>query len=176
MRTLIQLTTTATLAACLQLNTVGTANATRLASNSTTNLTKDRSTSTVWKVAPTSRFAHYPKYEPDPNGNPKSDGTGTRWQNLTALARAVADRGRDRRLWWKPPSSILVFSIFFYSFLPSVTNSTTEIATNPKIRNFLLCADIRFFAETKWILSDETWSGRELNWVAPQQVSVRGLA
>jgi len=33
MRTLIQLTTTATLAACLQLNTVGTANATRLASN-----------------------------------------------------------------------------------------------------------------------------------------------
>lgn len=75
MRTLIQLTTTVTLAACLQLNTVGTANATRLASN----LTKDRSTSTVWTLAQTSRFPNYPKqYEPDPNGNPTSDGTGTR--------------------------------------------------------------------------------------------------
>jgi hypothetical protein len=79
MRTLIQLTTTATLAVCLQLNTVGTANATRLASNLPTNLTKDRSTSTVWTVVPTSRFPNYPKqYEPDPNGTPKSDGTGTR--------------------------------------------------------------------------------------------------
>jgi len=79
MRTLIQLTTTATLAACLQVNTVGTANVARLASNSTTNLTKDRSTSTVLTVAQTSRFANYPKqYEPDPNGNPQSDGTGTR--------------------------------------------------------------------------------------------------
>ncbi|MEG4572168.1 hypothetical protein QUA56_05485 [Microcoleus sp. N3A4] len=86
MRTLIQLTTTATLAACLQLNTVGTANAARLATNSTTNLTKDRSlrggtpsTSTVLTVAPTSRVPNNPKkYEPDPNGNPKSDGTGTR--------------------------------------------------------------------------------------------------
>ncbi|MDP8932616.1 MAG: hypothetical protein M3N42_00300 [Cyanobacteriota bacterium] len=78
MRTLIQLTTTVTLAACLQVNTVGTANAARLASNSTTNLTKDRSTSTVWTVAPTSSFVNYSKYEPDPNGNPKSDGTGTR--------------------------------------------------------------------------------------------------
>jgi len=75
MRTLIQLTTTATLATCLQLNTVGTANATQLASN----LTKDRSTSTVWTLAQTSRFPSYPKqYEPDPNGNPKSDGAGTR--------------------------------------------------------------------------------------------------
>ncbi|WP_445176892.1 hypothetical protein [Microcoleus sp.] len=79
MRTLIQLTTTATLATCLQLNTVSTANATQLASNSTTNLTKDRSTSTVWTLAQTSRFPNCPKqYEPDPNGNPKSDGTGTR--------------------------------------------------------------------------------------------------
>ncbi len=118
MRTLIQLTTTATLAACLQLNTVGTANATRLASNSTTNLRKDRSTSTVLTVAPTYRFAHYPKYEPDPNGNPKSDGTGTRWQNLTALARAVPDRGRDRRLWWKSPSSILVFNQYIFLHFP----------------------------------------------------------
>ncbi|WP_339382741.1 hypothetical protein [Microcoleus asticus] len=78
MRTLIKLTTTATLAACLQVNTVGTANAARLASNSTTNLTKDRSTSTVGTLTPTSRFGTYEKYEPDPNGNPKSDGTGTR--------------------------------------------------------------------------------------------------
>lgn len=80
MRTLIQLTTTASLVACLQLNTVGTANATRLASNLPTNLTKDRSTSTVWTVAQTSRFQNYPKqYEPDPNGNPKTDdGAGTR--------------------------------------------------------------------------------------------------
>jgi len=79
MRTLIQLTTTATLAVCLQLNT-GTANATRLASHSTTNLTKDRSTSTVWTLAQTSRFPNYPKqYEPDPNGAPESgEGTGTR--------------------------------------------------------------------------------------------------
>ena len=80
MRTLIQLTTTASLVACLQLNTVGTANATRLGSNLPTNLTKDRSTSTVWTLAQTSRFPNYPKeYEPDPNGIPKSsDGTGTR--------------------------------------------------------------------------------------------------
>ncbi|MBD1827191.1 hypothetical protein NDI47_26025 [Microcoleus vaginatus GB1-A2] len=86
MRTLIQLTTTATLAACLQVNTVGTANAAPLATNSTTYLTKDRSlrggapsTSTVLTVAPTSRFPNYPKqYEPDPNGTPESDGTGTR--------------------------------------------------------------------------------------------------
>lgn len=79
MRTLIQLTTTVTLAVCLQLNTVGTANATRLASNLPTNLTKERSTSTVWTLAQTSRFPNYPKqYEPDPNGTPKSEGTGTR--------------------------------------------------------------------------------------------------
>ncbi|MEG4798528.1 hypothetical protein QUA69_26020 [Microcoleus sp. LAD1_D1] len=79
MRTLIQLTTTATLAACLQVNTVGTANAARLASNSTSNFTKARSTPRAWTVAQTSRFPNYPKeYEPDPNGNPKSDGTGTR--------------------------------------------------------------------------------------------------
>ncbi|MEG3840707.1 hypothetical protein [Microcoleus sp. herbarium14] len=80
MRTLIQLTTTATLGICLQMNAIGTANATRLAGNSTSNSTKDRSTSTVWTVAQTpSLSANYPKkYEPDPNGNPKSDGTGTR--------------------------------------------------------------------------------------------------
>ncbi|MEG4240638.1 hypothetical protein QUA27_24345 [Microcoleus sp. Pol14C6] len=86
MRTLIQLTTTATLAACLQVNIVGTANAARLASNSTSNLTKARSTGEiptpstpiVWTVAPTSRFGNPQEYEPPPNGNPKSDGTGTR--------------------------------------------------------------------------------------------------
>ncbi|MEG4069445.1 hypothetical protein QUA42_19280 [Microcoleus sp. Pol11C2] len=87
MRTLIQLTTTATLAACLQVNIVGTANAARLASNSTSNFTKARSageiptpsTPRVVTVAQTSRFPNYPKqYEPDPNGNPNSDGTGTR--------------------------------------------------------------------------------------------------
>ncbi|MEG4229115.1 hypothetical protein QUA35_23810 [Microcoleus sp. N9_B2] len=86
MRTLIQLTTTATLATCLQVNTIGIANATLLASNSTSNSTKDRSlrgptpsTSTVLTVARTSRVPNNPKkYEPDPNGNPKSDGTGTR--------------------------------------------------------------------------------------------------
>jgi len=85
-RTSLQLTTTATLAACLQVSMIGIATAARLASNSTTNLTTDlslrdsqRSTSTVWTVAQTSRFPNYPKqYEPDPNGNPKSDGTGTR--------------------------------------------------------------------------------------------------
>ena len=85
MRTLIQLTTTATLAVCLQVSTIGIANAATLASNSISNSTKDRSlrdptssTSTVLTVAQTSKSPNYPKYEPDPNGNPKSDGTGTR--------------------------------------------------------------------------------------------------
>ncbi|MEG4252441.1 hypothetical protein QUB37_18175 [Microcoleus sp. AT3-A2] len=86
MRTLIQLTTTATLAACLQVNIVGTANAAQLASNSTSNFTKarsvgkiaTRSTPRVWTLAPTSRLGNPQQYEPDPNGNPKSDGTGTR--------------------------------------------------------------------------------------------------
>ena len=74
MRTLIQLTTTATLAACLQVSTIGIANAARATSNST-----NRSTSTVLTVAQTSLLGNQPhKYEPDPNGNPKSDGTGTR--------------------------------------------------------------------------------------------------
>ncbi|MEG4097120.1 hypothetical protein [Microcoleus sp. Pol8_D1] len=81
MRTLIQLTTTATLAACLQVNVVGTANATRLASNSTSHFTKARSTGEnprVWTVTPTSRLGNPQQYEPTPNGNPESDGTGTR--------------------------------------------------------------------------------------------------
>ncbi|MEG4516061.1 hypothetical protein [Microcoleus sp. AT9_A5] len=86
MRTLIQLTKTATLAACLQVNIVGTANAARLASNSTSNFTKARSagenptpsTPRVWTVTPTSRFGNPKEYEPPPNGNPESDGTGTR--------------------------------------------------------------------------------------------------
>ncbi|MEG4799363.1 hypothetical protein QUB63_00790 [Microcoleus sp. ARI1-B5] len=86
MRTLIGLTTTATLALCLQVNTIGIANAALLAGNSTSNSTTDRSlrgptpsTSTVLTVAPTSRVPNNPKkYEPDPDGSPKSDGTGTR--------------------------------------------------------------------------------------------------
>ena len=74
-RTLIQLTTTATLAACLQVSTIGIAHAARPTSNST-----NRSTSTVLTVAQkTSLLGNQPhNYEPDPNGNPKSDGTGTR--------------------------------------------------------------------------------------------------
>ncbi|MEG4943753.1 hypothetical protein [Microcoleus sp. F4-D5] len=85
MRTLIQLTTTATLAACLQVNTVGTANAAGVPRNSNSNLTKDRSlrggtpsTPRVWIVAPTSSLANPQQYEPPPNGSPKSEGTGTR--------------------------------------------------------------------------------------------------
>ena len=66
-RTLIQLTTT--LAACLQVSTIGIAHAARPTSNST-----------VLTVAQkTSLLGNQPhNYEPDPNGNPKSDGTGTR--------------------------------------------------------------------------------------------------
>ncbi|MEG4535063.1 hypothetical protein [Microcoleus sp. D2_18a_D3] len=81
MRTLIQLTKTATLAACLQVNIVGTANAARLASNSTSNFTKARSTGEIPRVGtvtPTSRLGNPQQYEPDPNGNPESEGTGTR--------------------------------------------------------------------------------------------------
>ncbi|MEO6861271.1 MAG: hypothetical protein ABI180_06990 [Microcoleus sp.] len=86
MRTLVQLTTTATLAVGLQVSTIGIANAALLASNSTSNSTIERSlrggtpsTSTVLTFAPTSQVPNNPKkYEPDPNGSPKSDGTGTR--------------------------------------------------------------------------------------------------
>ena len=74
MRTLIQLTTTATMAISLQVSTIGIANAALPTSNST-----NRSTPTVLKVAQTFVLKNQPKrYEPDPNGNPKSDGTGTR--------------------------------------------------------------------------------------------------
>lgn len=86
MRTLIGLTITATLAVGLQVSTIDIANAATLASNSTSNSAKDlslggptRSTPTVLTVAPTSQVPNNPKkYEPDPNGTPKSDGTGTR--------------------------------------------------------------------------------------------------
>jgi hypothetical protein len=95
MRTLIQLTTTATLAACLQVSTIGITNATTttktvrsadlspqqvsgLKSALRTNPRSARSTSTFLTAAETSMPGNYPKYEPDPNGNPKSDGTGTR--------------------------------------------------------------------------------------------------
>ena len=74
MRTLIQLATTATLAGCLQVSTIGIANAAQPTSNFT-----NRSTSTVVKVSRISLLENQAKkYEPDPNGNPKSDGTGTR--------------------------------------------------------------------------------------------------
>ena len=86
MRTLIGITITATLAVGLQVSTIGIANAATLASNLTSNSAKDRSlpgstpsTPTVKTVAPTSQAPNNPKkYEPDPNGSPKSDGTGTR--------------------------------------------------------------------------------------------------
>jgi hypothetical protein len=86
MRTLIGIATTATLAVGLQVCTIGIANAATLASNSTNNSAKDRSlqgatpsTPTVKTVGPTSEAPNNPKkYEPDPNGSPKSDGTGTR--------------------------------------------------------------------------------------------------
>ncbi|MEG3897572.1 MULTISPECIES: hypothetical protein [unclassified Microcoleus] len=83
MRTLIQLTKTATLAVCLQVSTIGIANAALLTSNwansRSTGEGSGRSTSTVLTVAQTSSFGNQAtKYEPDPNGNPKSDGTGTR--------------------------------------------------------------------------------------------------
>jgi hypothetical protein len=86
MRALIGIATTATLAVGLQVSTIGIANAATLASNSTSNSAKDRSlrgatpsTPTVLREAPTSGAPNNPKkYEPDPNGSPKSDGTGTR--------------------------------------------------------------------------------------------------
>ncbi len=86
MRILIGFTTTVTLAVGLQVSTIGIANAATLASNSTSNSAKDRSlrnstpsTPTVLREAPTSQAPNNPKkYEPDPNGSPKSDGTGTR--------------------------------------------------------------------------------------------------
>ncbi|WP_293334103.1 MULTISPECIES: hypothetical protein [unclassified Microcoleus] len=79
MRTLIGLTITATLAVGLQVSTIDIANAATLGSNSTSNSAKDPSTSTVLTEARTSEAPNNPKkYEPDPNGSPKSDGTGTR--------------------------------------------------------------------------------------------------
>ncbi|MCU0543902.1 MAG: hypothetical protein MUE44_17270 [Oscillatoriaceae cyanobacterium Prado104] len=84
LRTLVQLTTTATLAASL-LNTGG-AFAARIASNSTTNgySTDNSQNSTQSRVArQTSADSKVEnrakKYEPTPNGNPATnDGTGTR--------------------------------------------------------------------------------------------------
>ena len=75
MGTLIQLATMATLATCLQLNIGSAGFAAGQVSNSCGNLTQGRST---WTASNNSRFDNYSKYEPDPNGNPKSDGTGTR--------------------------------------------------------------------------------------------------
>ncbi len=75
MRTLTHLTIMATLATCLQLSIGSAALAATQVSNSTSNLTEGRAT---WTNSNNSRFDDYSKYEPDPNGNPKSDGTGTR--------------------------------------------------------------------------------------------------
>lgn len=75
MRNLIELTTMAMLANCLQLNIGSPAFAAGQVSNSTGNLTEGRST---WTASNNFRFDNYSKYEPDPNGSPKSDGTGTR--------------------------------------------------------------------------------------------------
>ena len=75
MRNLIQLTTMATLATCLQFNIGSAALAAGQVSNSTGNLTEGRSS---WTASDNFRFDNYSKYEPDPNGTPKSDGTGTR--------------------------------------------------------------------------------------------------
>ncbi len=75
MRNLIQLTTMATLATCLQLNIGSAVLAGTQVSDSTGNLTEGRSS---WTASDNSLFDNYSKYEPDPNGNPKSDGTGTR--------------------------------------------------------------------------------------------------
>ncbi|WP_341732165.1 hypothetical protein [Microcoleus sp. EPA2] len=75
MGTLIRLTTMATLATCLQVNIDRPALTAGQVSNSTGNLTAGRWTSTA-----SNNFSleNYSQYEPDPNGNPKSDGTGTR--------------------------------------------------------------------------------------------------
>ena len=75
MRTLTHLTIMATLATCLQLSIGSATLAGKEVSNSTSNLTEGRAT---WTASDNSRFDNYSKYEPDPNGNPKSDGTGTR--------------------------------------------------------------------------------------------------
>jgi hypothetical protein len=74
MCTVIQLTT-ATLVTCLQLSIGNEALAARQASNSASNAIAPRSAQTTSDI---SKFGTYSKYEPDPNGNPKSDGTGTR--------------------------------------------------------------------------------------------------
>lgn len=74
MGTVIQLTTT-TLATCLLLSIGSGALATRQASNSTSNSIAARSGGLTSDI---SKSGTYSKYEPDPNGNPKSDGTGTR--------------------------------------------------------------------------------------------------
>ncbi|MGL5063049.1 MAG: hypothetical protein ACRC62_23980 [Microcoleus sp.] len=78
-RTLIQLTTTATLAASL-LNASSGAFAARFASNSTGYSTDNATPSRVaLQSSANSRLGDLAKkYEPDPNGNPRSDGTGTR--------------------------------------------------------------------------------------------------
>lgn len=83
LRTLVQLTTTATLAAGL-LSAGSGALAATIASNSTgkaIDRSTDNSTNSrvARQISADSRFENSAKkYEPDPNGNPQSDGTGTR--------------------------------------------------------------------------------------------------
>lgn len=71
MGTLFKLTTIAILGIGVQLSTVGTACAVAQVSNETSNQ------ATV-PHSDLSSFFNCANYEPDPNGNPKSDGTGTR--------------------------------------------------------------------------------------------------
>jgi hypothetical protein len=62
----------AMLATCLQLSL---GSATLATATEISNLTESQAT---WTDSDNSRFDNYSKYEPDPNGNPKTDGTGTR--------------------------------------------------------------------------------------------------
>ncbi|HLO47118.1 MAG TPA: hypothetical protein VK211_01630 [Kamptonema sp.] len=71
MGTLFKLTTIAILGIGVQLSTLGTARAVAQVSNDTSN----QGTLTYSDL---SSFFNCANYEPDPNGNPKSDGTGTR--------------------------------------------------------------------------------------------------
>lgn len=75
MGTLIRLTTMAMLATCLQVNMDKPALTVGELSNSTGNFTASRSTLTA---SHNFSLENYSQYEPEPNGNPNSEGTGTR--------------------------------------------------------------------------------------------------
>jgi len=72
MGTLFKLTTIAILGIGVQLGTVGTA---RAVAQEISNETANQATDGHSEL---SSFLKCANYEPDPNGNPKSDGTGTR--------------------------------------------------------------------------------------------------